>query len=222
MHKILIIDDDENVRALHRLRLSEQYEIVETGEPENALSLALQHKPSAILLDLMMPKCSGFELCESLHSLSYTSMIPIVIITGESSDKYRTHCESLGARAFFEKPVDYKQLKDTLAAEILTSGPDRRAHVRVRMKVVLTLRGIDSENSPFEVSCMTENASAGGFLCSCPISLVKDSQVDVFLKSEPKLFVGKARVVRRVAPSAPWQQYGLEFVETSNNWLLRP
>ena len=136
MPKILVIDDDPDVRALHRMRLSETFEIIETGEPEQALSLALEHKPVAILLDLMMPKCSGFELCQSLHSLSYTSMIPIFIITGESAEKYKAHCETLGARAFFEKPVDYKQLKARLNAELQTTQPDRRSNVRVRMRVL--------------------------------------------------------------------------------------
>lgn len=203
------------------MRLSDQFEIVETEEPEQALSLALQHKPDAILLDLMMPRCSGFELCENLHSLSYTSMIPIFIVTGESSSKYQAHCESLGARGFFEKPVDYKALKATVAAEILKSAPDRRAHVRVRMKVVVVLRGVDSENQRFEVSSATDNVSAGGFLCTCSASLVKDTVVDVYLKSAQEIFVGKARVVRRVAPSAPWQQYGFQFVETTNEWFMR-
>lgn len=221
MRKILVIDDDSDVRGLHRMRLSDTYEIVETGEAEEGLSLAMEHKPSAILLDLMMPKCSGFELCESLHSLSYTSMIPIFIITGESSEKYKAHCESLGARAFFEKPVDYQQLKARLNAELQTTQPDRRAHVRVRMRVLLTLRGTDANGKKLEASIATDNVSAGGFLCSCTVPLLKDSIVEVFLTTPPERFVGRARVVRRESPNAPWQQYGFQFTELTNDWLLK-
>ncbi len=222
MPKILVIDDDPDVRALHRMRLSETFEIIETGEPEQALSLALEHKPVAILLDLMMPKCSGFELCQSLHSLSYTSMIPIFIITGESAEKYKAHCETLGARAFFEKPVDYKQLKARLNAELQTTQPDRRSNVRVRMRVLLTLRGTDANGNKFEASIATENISSGGFLCSCTVPLLKDSVVDVFFAAPPERSVGRARVVRRESPNAPWQQYGFEFTEITHEWLLRP
>jgi PleD family two-component response regulator len=48
---------------------------------------APQYKPGARLLDLIMPDCSGFELCPSFHNLSYTSRIPIFVVTGESSNK---------------------------------------------------------------------------------------------------------------------------------------
>jgi DNA-binding response OmpR family regulator len=54
--------------------LSEGYEVIDTVDPEQALGLALEHKPDAILLDLMMPKFSGFELCQSFCSLSYTRL----------------------------------------------------------------------------------------------------------------------------------------------------
>jgi len=82
MSKILIVDDDEAMRGLLRVRLEGSYEIFDTGDPERALGLAMEHKPDAVLLDLMMPKLSGFDLCQSLHSLSYTSRIRIFIITG--------------------------------------------------------------------------------------------------------------------------------------------
>src|SRR5215813_5682678 len=140
MQKILIVDDDKQMLGLHKLRLADTYETIETESPEEALGLALQHKPAAILLDLMMPKFSGFELCQSLHTLSYTSLIPIFVITGESAVKYKQHCESLGARAFFEKPVDYRELKARLATELQARKLERRAHVRVRMRVILELR----------------------------------------------------------------------------------
>ena len=69
MKKLLIVDDDDDVRNLHSLRLNDTYETVMTGNPEEALALALEHKPSAILLDLMMPKLSGFEkLCQPFRS----------------------------------------------------------------------------------------------------------------------------------------------------------
>ena len=51
-----------------------------------------------------MPKFSGFELCQSFRSLSYTSTIPILVITGETGAKFKDHCANLGAVAYFEKP----------------------------------------------------------------------------------------------------------------------
>ena len=83
MQKVLVVDDDPAIRGLIRTRLQSSYEIIDTGDPEKAFGLALKHKPDAILLDLMMPGYSGFELCQSLHSVSYTSQIPVFIVTGE-------------------------------------------------------------------------------------------------------------------------------------------
>ena len=81
--RILVVDDDESVRKMLAMRMSDTYEVVETGDPEQAVALALEHKPDAILMDLMMPGFSGFELCSSLRDLSYTSRIPIFVVTGE-------------------------------------------------------------------------------------------------------------------------------------------
>jgi hypothetical protein len=62
MAKVLIVDDDDALRNLMRVRLAGTYEVIDTGNPVQALGLALEHKPDAILLDLMMPNTSGFEL----------------------------------------------------------------------------------------------------------------------------------------------------------------
>ncbi len=223
MPRILIVDDDDAMRSLLRKRLSDTYQVIETGDPEQALGLALEHKPDAILLDLMMPKFSGFELCQSFHSLSYTSRIPILVITGEAGAKYREHCENLGARGYFQKPVDFAALKAKLAAELQAKQPERRAHVRVRMRVILKLRGTDANGKKFEESTATENVSANGFLCGCTASLVKDAIVEIFLLAgDQERYAGRARVVRREAPGAPWQRYGFQFQETTPDWVLQP
>jgi len=89
---LLIIDDDESLRKVMAFRLKNSYKIIDSGSPEEALALALQHKPDAILLDLMMPKYSGIEVCQTLSSLSFTSHIPILIVSGESSEHYKSIC----------------------------------------------------------------------------------------------------------------------------------
>ncbi|HMI53573.1 MAG TPA: response regulator [Candidatus Saccharimonadales bacterium] len=221
MQKILLIDDDPDMLGLHRMRLADTYEIIETDKPEHALGLALQHKPSAILLDLMMPKFSGFELCQSFHALSYTSRIPVFVITGESAAKYQEHCESLGTKAFFEKPVDYKQLKARLASELSSLQVERRECVRVKMRVILKLLGTDASDIKVEVSTPTENISARGFLCASTVNFLKDAEVEVFLLGEQERYAGRARVVRRESPGAPWQRYGFHFADTTPEWILQ-
>jgi CheY-like chemotaxis protein len=222
MPKILIVDDDEAVRGLLRMRLSGSYQIVETGDPEQALGLALENKPDAILLDLMMPGFSGFELCQSLHSLSYTSRIPIFVITGEAGTKYKEHCESLGAKGYFHKPVDFTALKAALAEEMKGKQPERRAHKRVQMRVLLKLRGNDANGNPFEESTTTDNVSAGGFLCASTVTMMKGTPVDVFLSSGGvRRHAGRAHVVRKESTGSAFNRFGFQFVETTSDWVLQ-
>lgn len=221
MDKILIVDDDDAMRGLMKMRLSTTYDAIDTGDPVQALELALEHKPRAILLDLMMPNCSGFELCQSFHNLSYTARIPIFVVTGESGAKFRDHMSALGAKDYFEKPIDFSRLKHRLAAELQNGPSEQRAHVRVRMKIVLKLKGLDQSQQAFEQVATTENVSAGGFLCPLPLALADGSEFQVFASGAgPDRYVGRARVVRREAPGTPWQRYGFRFTERTQDWIF--
>jgi response regulator RpfG family c-di-GMP phosphodiesterase len=222
MPKILIVDDDDAMRGLIKMRLSDSYEVIDTGNPVQALALALEQKPDVVLLDLMMPECSGFELCQSLHNLSYTSRIPVFVVSGESAAKYSDFVTGLGASGFFEKPIDFAKLKSRLAETLQASRPERRHHVRVRMKLSLKLKGTDSEGRPFEQLTTTENVSAGGFLCALSAALPNGAVLDVFLSGKNKdQFVGRVRPVRREAPDTPGQRYGFQFSERTAEWVLQ-
>lgn len=222
MEKILVVDDDDALRGLIKMRLSDTFQTIDTGNPVQALELALEHKPKAILLDLMMPDCSGFELCQSFHSLSYTTRIPIFVVTGESAAKYQGYMSNLGAAGFFEKPIDFGKLKSTLANELQGRTLEQRAHVRVKMKLILKLKWTDEAQRSFEQLAATENVSAGGFLCPLALSLPAYSTLQVFLTGAGQdRYVGRVRVVRREAPDTPWQRYGFQFVEQTAEWILQ-
>jgi DNA-binding response OmpR family regulator len=221
VHKILIVDDDKAMCELLRACLSKGYEVIDTVDPEQALGLALEHKPDAILLDLMMPNFSGFELCQSFRSLSYTSTIPILVITGETEAKYKDHCANLGAVAYFEKPLKLDELRRRLAMELQSNRSEQRAHVRVRMRLGLRLRGTEPSGKAFEEITTTENVSAEGFMCNCMSSLIKGSIVEVILSSRGEHYVGQARVVRKESSGTPWRRYGFQFVEKTSAWPLQ-
>lgn len=221
MKKLVVIDDDPKVRSLIRLRLQSAYNLFDTGDPEQAFGLVLANKPDAILLDLLMPGHTGFELCQSLHSFSFTSKIPIFIVTGEDGNRYREHCKNLGAAGFFEKPINFEALKNAIESAVPTPRPERRAHLRVALKVTLKLVARDATNNGKSEIVTTENISAGGFLCACTTPLVKDAMVDVYLSGHDERYVGKARVARKEVSCAPWQNYGFQFTEKTEDWLLQ-
>lgn len=221
MPRLLIVDDDDAVRKVLRFRLKNSYEIIDTGSPEEALALALQQKPDAILLDLMMPKYSGFEVCQALSSMSFTQMIPIFIVSGESAQQYRDFCKNLGAKGYFQKPVDFEDLEGRLASVIGTKRPDRRSEARVKLRVILKLRGADAKGKPINLLTSTENVSAHGFLCGCDVALKKGAVVEVFLMSAGQRVVGKARMIHSEWPETPGQTCGFQFDGDPVDWVLR-
>jgi DNA-binding response OmpR family regulator len=221
MSKILIVDDDSSVRGLLRQRLEGLYDIADTGNPEEALAMALQIKPDCILLDLMMPKFSGFELCQTLASLSYTQQIPILIVSGEPAAKYGAFCQKLGAAGYFEKPVNFDELKIRLAIVLNDKQKEHRAEVRVRLNVNLKLQGIGADGASFAIVTHTENVSASGFCCICTVQLKLGSVVTVFTVNDRDEQVGKARVVWVESSNTTWPISGFRFVEKPRLWVLR-
>jgi DNA-binding response OmpR family regulator len=219
--KLLLVDDDEALRRLMRIELSDTYEIIDSGEPEQGLALALEHKPDAILLDLRMPKYSGYELCETFTSFSRTQMIPVIIVSGESGGETKAHCMKLGAAGYFEKPIDFGALRTCLRQLAKTRRHIPRAEVRVQLHVPLKLRGTDIQGKTFEVDATTENVSIRGFLCRCTAELATNSMVDVYLTSYGENFVGKGKIVHSSPRSDLLQRYGCLFVGKIGPWVLQ-
>jgi len=221
MGKVLVVDDDEALRRLMRLELSDAYEIIDSGEPEQGLALALECKPDAILLDLRMPKYSGYELLQTFTSFSRTQMIPVIIVSGEAGGQTKEHCKQLGAAGYFEKPIDFEALRACLQEIAKTVQYVPRSEVRVRLRVVLRLRGSDNHGKKFEEVATTENVSLSGFLCSCTAEIPTDSIVNVYLASSGDGYVGKAKIVHASSKGAPLRQYGCRFIEKTGPWVLQ-
>ena len=221
MDKLLIVDDEEAMRRLLRINLADRYEILDTGNSEQALAMAMQGKPNAILLDLRMPNYSGFELCRIFKSMTSTQLIPLIIISGEAGATTKLFCKELGATAYFEKPVDFDALRAGLEKVLHAAQPERRSEVRVRLRVMLKLRGTDINEKPFEEVSATEDVSQSGFLCGCSAQLKKDSTIEVNLVSGETNFAGKARVVRSEGCDTPYPRYAFRFVQKVGDWILQ-
>jgi len=220
MRRLLLIDDDESMRKLLRIQLEGSYQITDTSDPEQGIVLALQEKPDAILLDLMMPRYSGFEICQTLSSLSFTQKIPIFIVSGESSARYAGFCRNLGARDFFQKPVDFDHLRKELAVVTEGGGTMSRAEPRVRIRAALKLTGSDSAGAPLDVTIMTESVSAQGFRCACRASLKQGAVVAVYLAAIGAQFIGNASVVRVDGGGTAGQSCDFQFNDKPLDWVL--
>jgi class 3 adenylate cyclase len=108
---VLIVDDEEANRTLLRDPLETHgYEIVEAENGEQALQKVEQRPPDVILLDVMMPRMDGFEVCRRVKKDPRTSHIPILIVTALSERMERLMGIAAGASDFLTKPVDLQEL----------------------------------------------------------------------------------------------------------------
>jgi CheY-like chemotaxis protein len=123
MKRLLIVDDDDAMRRLFRINLSDNYEIIDTADPEQALALAMEHKPDAILMDLQMPKFSGLDLCRAFSSISKTQPIPIFVVSGETGMEAKESCRGMGTSGYFEKPIDFDALRISGGSKTPESAP---------------------------------------------------------------------------------------------------
>jgi CheY-like chemotaxis protein len=219
MEKLLIVDDDEALRRLMRLELSETFEIVDSGVPEEGLALALEHKPDAILLDLRMPNYSGYELLQTFTSFSHTQKIPVIIVSGEAGGQTKEHCKQLGAFAYFEKPIDFDALRACLSQLTKARRFVPRSEVRVRLRVPLMLRRMDAQGNKVDQETITENVSLSGFLCTSSTEMEIGTIVDVYLASSGAQ-VGKAKLVHTDTKAVPLRHYGFLFTEKTGAWVL--
>jgi EAL domain-containing protein (putative c-di-GMP-specific phosphodiesterase class I)/CheY-like chemotaxis protein len=104
---VLIADDDEEVAMLLRTYLRPlDCEILTARDGEEALAIAQQRLPDAVLLDVMMPKRSGWEVCQALKAVQRTSGIGVILVTGRGDVKDRLTGLQVGADDYLVKPFD--------------------------------------------------------------------------------------------------------------------
>ncbi len=126
--KILIVDDDVNICELLRLYLTkENFDTVVCNDGESALKLALEDKPDLILLDIMLPKLDGWQVCRAIRK---ESNVPIIMTTakGETFDKILGL--ELGADDYVTKPFDAKEVVARVKAVLRRSAPDTANEVK--------------------------------------------------------------------------------------------
>ena len=105
MKKILIADDRPEVVELVRVTLEgEDYEIVDASNGKETLRKARLEKPDLVLLDVVMPKMDGFEVCRKLKKDPQTKEIPIIMLTAKGQEADKEKGREVGASDYITKP----------------------------------------------------------------------------------------------------------------------
>jgi two-component system, sensor histidine kinase and response regulator len=109
--KILIVDDAEDTVELLRKRFhAEGYDTAEAYDGEEALRKVPEYSPDLIVLDVMMPKIDGYEVCQRLKADEKTKYIPILMLTAKGEVEHKVRGLNIGADDYMGKPFDYKEL----------------------------------------------------------------------------------------------------------------
>jgi class 3 adenylate cyclase len=110
-HRILIVDDNEANRDILATRLKANgYALLQAADGEQALELARREKPDLILLDIMMPKIDGVEVCRQLKTDKDLPFMPIILVTAKSDTKDVVAGLDAGADEYLTKPIDQAAL----------------------------------------------------------------------------------------------------------------
>ena len=120
--KILIADDDSNIRALVRRMLGSDYLVLDAGDGDEAVSLARRHSPDLVLMDILMPNTDGYTACLAIKQDPLTRGIPVVMLTGIAYELNKKLSQQMGADGYITKPFDSKSLLDGISDILNTKG----------------------------------------------------------------------------------------------------
>ncbi len=102
--KILLVEDDDNLANVYLTRLqAENFDVKRVANGEEALSAALAYKPDLVLLDVMMPKVSGFDVLDILRNTPQTADVKIIMLTALNQENDRQRAASLGVNDYLVK-----------------------------------------------------------------------------------------------------------------------
>ena len=112
MPKILVVDDNEQLSSMLKDVLeSWGYTALTATEGRSCLEIARQEQPDIILLDIMLPGLSGYEVCSELKRDGRTHSIAVIMMTALEDMESRIHGYKVGADNFLVKPINYNEVK---------------------------------------------------------------------------------------------------------------
>jgi len=119
---ILVVEDSPvYLRTITELLKEEGYEVVTAVDGEEALEKAISQKPKLMVLDIILPKKNGFQVCRQIKTSPDTRDIKIIMMTSKSQDSDRFWGLKQGAEKYMTKPFDDEELLASIA-ELLTTG----------------------------------------------------------------------------------------------------
>lgn len=125
MAKVLLVEDDINLREIYAARLTaEGYQVAAASDGEEALAKAVKERPDLILLDIMMPRISGFDVLDIIRSTPQIKNTRVVILTALSQNNDRERGESLGVdRYLIKSQITLEDVVQTIQEVLASVSP---------------------------------------------------------------------------------------------------
>jgi CheY-like chemotaxis protein len=108
--KVLIVDDEPNVRRLSRTILSKKFDVFEAENGIQAIEMAKAQKPDIILMDMMMPKMDGLTACQAIRNDPEIKSIPVIMVTAVGFELNMKLSQQMGSNGYLTKPFSPQEL----------------------------------------------------------------------------------------------------------------
>jgi DNA-binding response OmpR family regulator len=126
MEKILVVEDEAKIRKIIKSYLKDKYFILEAEDGEKALEIFKDNEINLIILDLMLPKISGEEVCQKIRQISN---VAIIMLTAKSSEEDKIDGFNFGADDYLSKPFSPRELLVRVKAILRRSNDKEKASI---------------------------------------------------------------------------------------------
>ncbi|TLX71366.1 response regulator [Labilibacter sediminis] len=148
---VVVVEDNAEVRSYVTELLSEQYHVLEAEDGMQGLDLVIEHKPQAVISDVMMPKMDGFELCQKIKENDLISHIPVILLTAKGTMHDQLFATKKGADVYLTKPFSPELLLEKVNMVIAS-----RKLLTDKFSQIVKLEAKDTNITAFEGNFLKE------------------------------------------------------------------
>ena len=146
--KILVVEDDFDIRAYIVESLSVKFKVIEAPNGEDGLVKALKHKPDLILSDTLMPVMDGIEFCKRIKENEKTNHIPFLFLSAWTSDEFKVKGLGNGAIDYIQKPFNI-QILESRISNIIETNNKISAKSKTMVNFIPENKGLESMDNKF-------------------------------------------------------------------------
>lgn len=147
--KILVIDDEKPIVDILKFNLQkDNYHVIEAYDGEEGLEKALSENPDLILLDVMLPKMDGFEVCKKLRA---SSSVPIIMLTAREEEVDKVLGLELGADDYITKPFSVRELLARVKANLRRQMPEAPVSTKENTASIMHFGYLTIDTDRYEV-----------------------------------------------------------------------